>query len=340
MFPKQNATRVSLGITLAIVLCGIRGSLVAWKKPEGSKLQVASTAVQQHNVHGPQFFAELLCQSESELGDCDLALMNLLCVQGLSGDARIDVQGFLEMLEQWAGRVKSETERHLYRFHQNPREFHSSDGFFRLLMMAVVLAEDFQVHYNPARVSSPYQVSARDGFFADSRDVFLHGLLGPNRMGTCSSMPVLYVALGRRLGYPLKLVTTKGHLFVRWEDTKERFNVETTGRGIEKFDDEYYKRWPFPVTEEEIQANGYLESLTPSGELAVFLSIRAMCLREAGRKEEARESFAAAVRFAPGCREYRLMLAQLSNSVAPSKVVGQEPIMQIPHEIRVSHSRR
>jgi hypothetical protein len=43
---------------------------------------------------------------------------------------------------------------------------------------------------------------------------------------------VLYVAIGRRLGYPLKLVECKGHLFVRWEDAKERFNIEGTSRGL------------------------------------------------------------------------------------------------------------
>jgi hypothetical protein len=61
-----------------------------------------------------------------------------------------------------------------------------------------------------------------DGFFADPSKVFLHGLLGPERVGTCSSLPVLYVAVGRQLGYPLKLVTAKGHLFVRWEGAESR----------------------------------------------------------------------------------------------------------------------
>lgn len=179
------------------------------------------------------------------------------------------------------------------------------------VMMAVVLTEDFQVRYNPARAASPEQTSPRDSFFADSRDVFLHGLLGPDRHGTCSSLPVLYVALGRRLGYPLKLVTTKGHLFVRWEDAKERFNVEVTGRGVNRFDDHYYRTWPFPVSEEEVQADGYLKSLTPAEELAVFLAIRGMCWREAGEYGQAAESFAAAARLNPNCRSYRLMLASL-----------------------------
>ena len=85
-------------------------------------------------------------------------------------------------------------------------------------------------------------MDAHDHFAADSRDLFLHGLLRPALnpqpstlnlpRGTCSSMPVLYIAIGRRLGYPLKIVTTKAHLFIRWESAAERFDLEGTGRGM------------------------------------------------------------------------------------------------------------
>ena len=76
------------------------------------------------------------------------------------------------------------------------------------------LAKDFQVKYVTHKIPSAAKAHIGDGFFADARDVFLHGLTGPERRGTCSSLPVLHVAVGRRLGYPLKLVTTKGHQFV------------------------------------------------------------------------------------------------------------------------------
>jgi hypothetical protein len=164
--------------------------------------------------------AGLLRLPADRLARTDAGLMNLLCAEGLPGAEGLSAAYCLKTLDHWGARVRSETDRHLYRFRQNPREFDNLEGFFRMLMMAVVLAEDFKVAYNPARMAAPGQASARDGFFADSRDVFLHGLVGPRRMGTCSSMPVLYVALGRRLGYPVALVTTKGHLFVRWEDSR------------------------------------------------------------------------------------------------------------------------
>ena len=55
----------------------------------------------------------------------------------------------------------------------------------------------------------------------------------------------LQVPVGRRLGYPLKLVVTKAHVFVRWDDGRERFNIETAGNGgTGSYSDEYYRSWP------------------------------------------------------------------------------------------------
>jgi len=65
----------------------------------------------------------------------------------------------------------------------------------------------------------------------------------------------------------------------------------------------------------------------PAEELAVFLSIRGMCLREQGRLAEAADSFAAAVRLAPNCAGYRTMLARLESALAhppPAAVLPSE----------------
>ena len=261
-------------------------------------------------LHSPMTFAELVTLAPSRLEGCDIATMNLLCAEGLPNAEGLNLKTSLALLDGWVVRVKSETQRHFYRFQKNPAEFEHSEGYFRMLMMAVVLSEDLQIRYNPERIASPGPAALEDGFFSDSRDVLLHGLLGPRRMGTCSSMPVLYAALGRRLGYPLKLVTTKGHLFVRWDGPTERFNLDATGQGLNRYDDEYYRSWPFPVTEAEIQEHGYLKSLTVAEELAVFLSIRGHCLEQAGRYAEAVSSYEHAVRLRPASQDQQWLLAQ------------------------------
>ncbi len=246
------------------------------------------------------------CEDLSE----DVAVANLRCAQALAGAENLDIESCLRTIDAWSERVRSETERHFYRFRKEAAEFENSEGYFRMLIMAVVLFEDFGVRYHEARISAPDSTGDDDHFFADSRDVFLHGLLGPQRSGTCSSMPVLYVAIGRRLGYPLKLVTTKSHLFLRWEGKGERFNLEATGKGMNRYDDEYFKQWPFPVSDAEIEADGYLRSLTPAEELALFKSVRGHCLMEAHRNAEAERSYGQAMRLAPGSRGYRLLHEQ------------------------------
>jgi hypothetical protein len=250
------------------------------------------------------------------LVDADIARVNLSYCEGLPGTAGIDPRALVMTLDGMAARVRTETERHLYRFRRNPGDYENSEGFFRMLMLTVVLAEDFGIHYDPDRISSPGATNPSDGFFAHPEDVFLVGVLGPKRVGTCSSMPVLYVAVGRRLGYPLKLVTTKGHLFVRWEGRGERFNIEATSHGLNCFSDDYYRHWPFEITREEEAAEGYLKSLSPAEEAAVFLSIRGMCLRESGRIGEAAQAFTEAARLAPNCQGYRDIQKRLQRELS------------------------
>src|SRR5208282_3672922 len=103
----------------------------------------------------PTTLAQLLAASSERNSLCDVAQMNLLCAEGLPGAEHLDVSVCLENMDRWTERVKSETERHLYRFRNNPGDYEDSEGYFRMLMMSLVLYEDFNVRYNPARISSP-----------------------------------------------------------------------------------------------------------------------------------------------------------------------------------------
>lgn len=132
-------------------------------------------------VKSPQTLAELLSLPTSEIERNDIALMNLLCAQGLPGADGASVPDSLATLDQWARHVQTETDRHLYRFRAKPEEFYSSEGYFRMLIMAVVMYEDFGIHYNPERIAIPERADPNDHFFADSRDIFLPGLIGSRR---------------------------------------------------------------------------------------------------------------------------------------------------------------
>ena len=98
---------------------------------------------------------DLLALKPGELDRVDIALMNLLCAQDLPGAEELNVDECLATLDQWARHVKSETERNIHQFQENPANFESSEGYFRMLMMAVVVYEDFGVRYNPQLISTP-----------------------------------------------------------------------------------------------------------------------------------------------------------------------------------------
>ncbi|MEM8738250.1 MAG: hypothetical protein AAGG38_07205 [Planctomycetota bacterium] len=124
-------------------------------------------------------------------------------------------------------------------------------------------------------------------------------------------MPVLYVAVGRRLGYPLKLALTDSHVFARWDGLnhdnpawRERFNCETTN-GFHQFDDDYYRTWPFPVTEHEVRVNGFLKSLTPAGELALFMATRGHHAEDVHQLAFAARCYENAYRYDPSRPCYR-----------------------------------
>jgi hypothetical protein len=207
---KQNRlTLVWVGLGAFILIAG-----AVWLKASlDSRGKNNSPAVE--STSSVSSLATLLALPVEDLARMDIARMNLLCAQGLPGANDLDVNSCLATLDQIAARVRGETGRNFYRFKQKPADFENSEGFFRMVMLAVVLAEDFHVHYAPDKISTATSARTGDGFFADAHDVFLHGLTDSRRAGTCSSLPVLQTAVGRRLGYPLKLVTTKGHLFVR-----------------------------------------------------------------------------------------------------------------------------
>ena len=249
-----------------------------------------------------QALERLLDRGAEDLRDADIAYVNLLCAVGLPGAEGLDLSGCLATLAGWSGRVKYETDRHLYRFRGAPDEFNRSEGYFRMLMLVTVLQQDFKVRYNPDRIGGID--------FRNSRDLFIHGLLQEPYTGTCASMPVLYVAVGRHLGYPLKLVLTHGHVFARWEsaDGRERFNIECASQGMLSFDDDYYKTWPALLTEKQVRQGRYLLSLTSAEEAAVFVESRGHCLLDNGRVKESRMAYEQACRLDPLRPGYRCWL--------------------------------
>ncbi|WP_265595402.1 hypothetical protein [Verrucomicrobium sp. BvORR106] len=281
------------------------------------------------NGSGPPLTMGRLAElSESELAGVDIALMNLLCAEGLPGHGAVTLQDGLKNLEQMVQAVRSETARNFHQFTSDPAGFENSEEFYRIVMLNTVLGQDFSLRYNPKKIAAATAESLQDqSFYEQADDVFLSGLLGEHRMGTCTSMPVLLVAVGRKLGYPLKLVPAKGHLFLRWDDGKTRRNFECTN-GITCYPDAHYQKWPFPISDEEVKQGWYLRSLSPREELAAFFALRGQVLQFHRRSIEALIAHAQANLLHPGHPDYGAGLAIACNQYGGA--MGIFPAMQVP----------
>jgi hypothetical protein len=237
-----------------------------------------------------------LSLSEGELSQCDVAVMNLAFAIGLPGAEHIDVLRCLRWLDAATDCVRRWTAAGLEEFFcPDPAEFNNSEAYFCVLGLATALQRHCGVRYDPSKIGAGPEVPF------DFHEQFIHGVVqGPG--GTCATLPIVYAAIGRRLGYPIRLVCTKQHMFARWDDTStgERFNIECACQGFEDPPDDRYREWPKPIEgPEEERMFGYLESFSPRREVAEFVGKRAFVLNDHKRYREAAEHFCIAAELTP-----------------------------------------
>jgi hypothetical protein len=262
-----------------------------------------SSTTGQSNVQ-PISLDDLLSMPEMQLARFDVAGLNLDCAVGLPGAEDLEIGKCLSQFDEWADRVRESTENRRSNFATCPEYYDNSEAVFRMVILVLTLQQDCGVRYNPDRIHDPD--------FTNSQDLFVHGLF-TGRGGTCASMPVLYAAIARRLGYPLRLVHAKSHVFVRWDDplglsgyAPARVNIEGATIGMDTYADEYYETWPMTITKREIEARQFLHSLAPREEVAAFLALRGNCLQDHGRFQEATRAYSYACQLAPHIEVYAL----------------------------------
>lgn len=214
---------------------------------------------------------------------CDIAEYNLACAAGFAETAQYPAATVLERLDFLAREAKRHTDHLLPQFRRKRYDYGNSEPYFRCLAMVSVLERDYGIRYNPAKipVDAPF----------DANDYFITGaILGDG--GTCSSLPVVVAAVGRRLGYPIKLVTCLGpqygHVFARWDDgSGQHLNLESHGRGLVVHPDSYYHTGMYARTAEADPAEGHTRSKARLEELSMFLENRSCLLHERNQHERA-----------------------------------------------------
>jgi hypothetical protein len=234
---------------------------------------------------------QLLTLDPKELENVDIGLMNLLCAQGLKGTENLDIEKCLATLNEWAEVVRKETENRMDFFRQHSEEYDNSVSVFKMANSVFTLKHLYGVHYNLDNMKTVD--------YSDSSQIFIHGLLSTERNGSCVSIPVLYAAIAHRLGYPVRLVHTAQHSFLRWDDGNERFNVEASTEGCATPPDEHYREFPRKLSEFELKTGPYLKSMSAAEELSSFLIARGHALMDMGMENEANIAFAYAFHYSP-----------------------------------------
>jgi hypothetical protein len=274
----------------------------------------------------PRFAA----MSNRELGSVEIAALNLWSGRGLPGAEALDTAACLEKLAAWAHLVRVNTEHWWPKFVRSPETYDQSPGRFRMLALVTVLQRDLGVRYH-----TPFSQGDYDA--RDSRSLFLHGLLSGHG-GTCVTMPVLYISIGRALGYPLSLVQAKEHLFARWEESGgERFNIECTSLGFMAPDDEHYHHSPMPLTTEDLASGQFLRTLSPREVLAVFLKERGQCLMDNFRLRESLEAFGGSMQLAPELPGLRCALATATVLHRGIEAAKQEAHQEGHNQVDLQH---
>lgn len=249
--------------------------------------------------HTPSTFRDLISISEPDLNKLDIAFINLLCAEGLPDTEDLDIPQALAVLDNWADVVRQSERKHLPQFQRNPAHYDNSLAKFKTVNIALTLKDDLGCDYNKSLITSGAMSDiSSTRFFRNPSDIFLHGFT-INQKGSCASFPVLMVAVGRRCGYPLFLVPAKGHLFFRWDDGTEAFNIEVAIEGVDSKSDDYYRTWPYPFNNIEQKNEKYLKSLTPVEELGVFALNRAMCLHANMMFKDAEDAYRVALKAFP-----------------------------------------
>jgi len=191
----------------------------------------------------------------------DPAVVNLAVARGIPQFADLDVERYIRQLDSWAAEIKFDIKRHHYRFEQNPAEFDQSEARYQIDWLISDVYTVFRIDYDVLDID-----------FSDPSNLFINGIVDRG-LGTCISLPMLHVALGWRLGMPIKPVDVPTHVFARWDDGRDRINIEATGYG-DTLPDARYEELYF-VSKAAKERGAELASLTPRQTLALLLLARA-----------------------------------------------------------------
>ncbi len=141
----------------------------------------------------------------------------------------------------------------------------------------------------------------------DPNDLFLHSVLD-RRQGYCLSLSILYLSLAERLGLDLYGVVVPGHFFVRYDNGRTHFNIETTSGGATPTDDHYIEKFNVPQNGRD---SIYMKNLTKRQALGCFFNNLGNVYNDIGDIDTAQRALERAVTINPTLSESRANLGNI-----------------------------
>ena len=135
----------------------------------------------------------------------------------------------------------------------------------------------------------------------DPNSLFLHTVLDQKR-GYCLSLSILYLSIAERLDVPVYGVVVPGHFFVRYDDGRRQFNIETTGGGGTAPDEHYIKTFNVPRNRPD---SIYMKNLNKIQTLGCFFNNLGNSYSEVGNMESAQLALERAIEISPTLSEAR-----------------------------------
>jgi regulator of sirC expression with transglutaminase-like and TPR domain len=240
----------------------------------------------------PSELEKIMALPDEEFQKASLARINLLVSKEI--EPSVDVDKYMVQFNELVDQVKQANQK--YQAGSDP------DKLIRVLNTYLYFEKKFRY----AKLGDAKDASL---LAADPKNLFLYGIL--DRMqGTCISMPVLYIALGEALGYPIKGVNANDHFFCRWDGGGYTSNIEATSGGGNASDEQYIR--DMNVTKEQIQSGAYMRSLSKREVVGNFFFARAGCFAIHGMTAQAHRDLLKVVACNPREVDAYANLAELS----------------------------
>jgi len=165
--------------------------------------------------------ANMLCGKDE---DIDLALANWLIVADMPEFADITRESYFKQLEGVIDQVRQDMAKMQTVAESRGKNINDPKTRCNIFCNAIIkLHFAYRAEFAQHDLTPLQEITLH----GDPNNTFLAGLLRTKR-GTCVSMPLIYLVIGQKFGFPVHLVSIGKHYFIRWEEPSYRIDIETT----------------------------------------------------------------------------------------------------------------